>query len=45
MAEALTKSNRKFKELAFYDNRPGVTYHLMPFRFHRLNSEKEVMVN
>jgi sulfatase maturation enzyme AslB (radical SAM superfamily) len=45
MAEILTKGNRKFKELAFYDNRPASDYYLMPFRFHRLNNEKEVMVN
>lgn len=40
----LSNTNRKFKEPSFYDN-SGTGYFLMPFRFHRLNSEKEVIVN
>jgi len=38
-------TNRKFKDPAFYDGRQTQSYFLMPFRFHRLNDQKEVLVN
>ena len=38
------KISRKFKSPDSYDNSNG-TYHLMPFRFHRLASGTEVIVN
>ncbi|MFL5745812.1 MAG: His-Xaa-Ser system radical SAM maturase HxsB [Niastella sp.] len=40
-----TASNRKFKDAAFYDGRQTSGYFLMPLRFHRLNDQKEVLVN
>ena len=36
--------SRKFKEIGYFDNQQG-DYFLLPFRFHRLNEEKEVIVN
>jgi His-Xaa-Ser system radical SAM maturase HxsB len=39
------KANRKFKDLEFYEGTDSPVYFLMPFRFHRLNDDKEVMVN
>lgn len=45
MAEVVTtKPNRKFKSTEQYDL-SGESYFLLPFRFHRLNEEKEVLVN
>lgn len=38
-------TNRKFKEPDFYDTRTEPEYYLLPFRFHRLNAAKEVIVN
>jgi His-Xaa-Ser system radical SAM maturase HxsB len=35
---------RKFKEMDFFDNQKN-SYFLLPFRFHRLSSGKEVLVN
>jgi len=43
-AEVITKT-RKFKDLGFYDNQENDAYFLLPMRFVRLNSEKEVLVN
>lgn len=40
-----TATNRKFKDVAFYDGRRTSGYFLMPLRFHRLNDQKEVLVN
>lgn len=37
------KANRKFKDLSFYNK--SDTYYLLLFRFHRLNSDQEVLVN
>lgn len=45
MLDVATKGNRKFKELAYYDTRQQPGYYLMPFRFHRLNAAKEILVN
>jgi His-Xaa-Ser system radical SAM maturase HxsB len=39
------RKTRKFKELGFYDQLPSKEYFLLPFRFHQLNSTKEVLVN
>ena len=38
------RKSRKFKDIDFYDQEENV-YFLLPFRFHRLNLEKEVLVN
>lgn len=40
----IQKNFRKFKDLEYY-KRPVDKYHLLPFRFHRINNEKEVLVN
>ena len=39
------KSGRKFKTPEFYNDAPSGAYFLMPFRFHRLNEQKDVLVN
>jgi His-Xaa-Ser system radical SAM maturase HxsB len=45
MTEVLvSKPNRKFKDQTFYGN-SHVDYFLLPFRFHQLNVESEVIVN
>jgi len=44
-AIAQAKANRKFKELDFYRGQVATEYFLMPFRFHRLNENQEVIVN
>jgi His-Xaa-Ser system radical SAM maturase HxsB len=36
---------RKFQDLSFYDHSEANNYFLLPFRFHRLNNEKEILVN
>lgn len=41
----LGKNTRKFKDLEFFDDLQSNVYHLLPFRFHRLNETKEVIVN
>lgn len=38
------KGSRKFKEIDFYRN-TNEDYYLLPFRFHKITSEKEVIVN
>jgi len=38
------QKNRKFKDIDFYNQENG-NYFLLPFRFHRLNLAKEVLVN
>jgi len=38
------KKSRKFSELEFFDNN-SEQYFLLPFKFHRLNTNKEVLVN
>src|ERR1700761_8568563 len=45
MIDTPAKSSRKFKELPYYDTRQAPGYYLMPFRFHRLTTEKEIIVN
>jgi sulfatase maturation enzyme AslB (radical SAM superfamily) len=39
------RKTRKFKEVDTYDLQKGQPYFLLPFRFHRLNSAQEVIVN
>lgn len=40
------KKTRKFKEFEYYNlNEDNNQYFLLPFRFHRINSEKEIIVN
>jgi His-Xaa-Ser system radical SAM maturase HxsB len=39
------KISRKFKDISYYDNQSGDDYFLLPFRFHRLNASKEIIVN
>ncbi len=41
----LSKTPRKFNELDHYDLSQPTDYFLLPFRFHRLTTEKEVLVN
>jgi len=41
----VAKTTRKFKEIGFYDTNATSTYHLLPFRFHRINENHEVLVN
>jgi His-Xaa-Ser system radical SAM maturase HxsB len=36
---------RKFKDLEQYNLNENNHYYLLPFRFHRINSEKEIIVN
>lgn len=39
------KNTRKFKSVSYYEKNVTEQYSLLPFRFHRLNPEKEVLVN
>lgn len=40
------KKTRKFKEFEYYNlNEDNNQYFLLPFRFHRINSENEIIVN
>jgi len=39
----LKKKTRKFNDEGYYSE--VKSYHLLPFRFHRLNAEKEILVN
>lgn len=39
-----SKNFRKFKEIEFYQN-INSKYFLLPFRFHRINDEREILVN
>ena len=39
-----TKDFRKFKSFDFYNSEVH-TYYLLPYRFHQINNEKEVLVN
>jgi His-Xaa-Ser system radical SAM maturase HxsB len=44
-ASSTTAKNRKFKDFDDFNNDTKGTYYLLPFRFHRLNEHKEVIVN
>jgi His-Xaa-Ser system radical SAM maturase HxsB len=39
------KYTRKFKEVDFYNQQSGTQYYLLPFKFHRLTSHREIIVN
>lgn len=41
----IEKHHRKFKDVEFYDLKQVNNYFLLPFRFHRLSEEKEVLVS
>lgn len=43
MTDTINKKIRKFKEDNFYQS--SSEYFLLPFRFHRINEEKEILVN
>ena len=45
MIENLNKKTRKFKEPDYYNSNGNKKYWLLPFRFHRLNECKEIIVN
>lgn len=45
MVSIIEKKNRKFKDHSYYENETIGDYFLLPFRFHKINSEKEVLVN
>ncbi|CAH0264236.1 MULTISPECIES: His-Xaa-Ser system radical SAM maturase HxsB [unclassified Pedobacter] len=44
IVSTLSRPNRKFKDTDYFSVKTE-TYFLMPFRFHRLNSQREVVVN
>lgn len=37
--------SRKFKNEEFYDIHPHNSYYLLPFKFHKLNEDREILVN
>lgn len=39
------RKSRKFREIDQFDLNEKSQYHLMPFRFHRITNEKEIIVN
>jgi len=39
------KKSRKFKELESFNLKKENSYYLLPFRFHRITNEKEIIVN
>ena len=41
--QIVEKKSRKFKELEYYAG--PKSYHLLPFRFHQINEQKEIIVN
>lgn len=43
--QTVEKKTRKFKEISHYNLNTSSSYHLLPFRFHRLNESKEILVN
>lgn len=45
MISILEKKNRKFKEPSYYRTTEVLSYYLLPFRFQKINSEKEILVN
>src|SRR5882724_1306244 len=45
MESFANKRTRKFKDFEFYSHAPSGDYFLLPFKFHRLNPHKEVIVN
>jgi His-Xaa-Ser system radical SAM maturase HxsB len=45
MDSVIEKKNRKFKEIDYYQNNDKSNYFLLPFRFQKINSKKEILVN
>lgn len=45
MATPATRKTRKFQDASFYDAQEIGAYFLLPFRFIRLNEDKELLVN
>ncbi len=46
MVDAKTdKKSRKFKEIELFDLKVNSQYFLLPFRFHRITNDKEIIVN
>lgn len=45
METYITKELRRFKEFEFYTASFNDSYYLLPFKFHRINEEKELLVN
>ena len=45
MVSVIEKKNRKFKEIDYYQNNELTNYFLLPFRFQKINSNKEILVN
>ncbi|MDT4860053.1 His-Xaa-Ser system radical SAM maturase HxsB [compost metagenome] len=45
METYITKEFRRFKEFEFYTASFNDSYYLLPFKFHRINEEKELLVN
>lgn len=45
MASVIENKNRKFKEINYYQNNEISNYFLLPFRFQKINSKKEILVN
>lgn len=45
MKTSKTRKNRKFVDKSFFSLQNSKTYHLLPFKFHRLSKTKEVIVN
>lgn len=39
------RKTRKFQDLNYYSSKHQSDYYLLPFRFHRISEEREVMVN
>lgn len=42
---SLDSPSRKFKEIDYYDLQNDKQYYLLPFKFHRINESKEIIVN
>lgn len=45
METSITKDFRKLKEFEFYTTSFNESYYLLPFRFHRITENREVLVN
>ncbi|KAF2082092.1 His-Xaa-Ser system radical SAM maturase HxsB [Flavobacterium sharifuzzamanii] len=45
MISVIQKKNRKFKEINYYQNHDVSNYFLLPFRFQKINSKTEILVN
>lgn len=45
MISFIEKKNRKFKDRDYYKNGEVTNYFLLPFRFQKINSKKEILVN